>query len=142
SVCFDTGLVRMAAGWTGEFLDLSRAHLATMKGDSAARPKGTLQFATRVGPGWACDGKFDDPGADGQAPLPPTWAHYRGLYRHGERVVLSCSVGATDVLELPGGFTAGGRVAFTRTLHIGRCDRPMSVTVCDADDAAAIIDSG
>ncbi len=56
--------------------------------------------------------RFDDPrlqGRDGRryGPLPATWAKYRGLYQHGEKAVLSYTVGTTNVLELPAVTAAG-----------------------------------
>ena len=68
-----------------------------------------LQLANPSGPGWADPetGSFDDPrprGRDGRpyGPLPRRWAHYRGLYHNGDRVILSYTVGTTAVLESPG----------------------------------------
>src|SRR6516225_633108 len=38
ALSFDTDLLRMAAGWTGGFLDLSETHLTSSKGKWPARP--------------------------------------------------------------------------------------------------------
>src|SRR5262245_18690707 len=51
AVCFDTDLLRYYAGWTGGFLDLSRTHLTSYKGDWHALIEGNLLFSTRREPG-------------------------------------------------------------------------------------------
>lgn len=142
AVCFDTDTVRLAAGWTGGFLDLSRTNLAELKGDLAPRPAGQIQFGTRIGPGWAKSGSFADPRPGACGPLPAGWAHYKGLYRHGRQIVLSYSVGATDVLELPGSFASQDDVAFTRSFHIGKSATPLEVLVYDGAGTGSIISLG
>ena len=132
SVCYDTELLRMAAAWSGGFLDLSTTHLASLKGSTPTRVQGQLQFETSALPGWSTSGEFADPRPAICGPLPVQMAHYKGLYRHGEQVVLSYSVGSTDVLELPGSYVADGHLAFTRTLKIGKSKVPLSLLVCNA----------
>ena len=61
-----------------------------------------IQFATGMTPGWANGEKYDDPRNPKDGPLPHESAHYKGVYLHGKQMVLSYSVGKTDVLELPG----------------------------------------
>ncbi len=61
-----------------------------------------------TGPGWAnpITGSFRDDqrvlGRDNRryGPLPGDWAKFRGLYHHGQQVILAYTVGATEVLEL------------------------------------------
>ena len=69
---------------------------------------GDALFATKPGPGWAKDGKWDDPRVGKEGPLPRDWAHYKGLYVHGDKVVLSYTVGDMDVLEMPEAFETEG----------------------------------
>jgi hypothetical protein len=134
SVCYDTDLLRMAAAWSGGFLDLSTTHLASLKGSTPARVQGEIQFGTTELPGWSTSGKFNDPRAAACGPLPVQWAHYKGLYRHGDKVVLSYSVGSADVLEMPGSYVADGQLAFTRTLRISESKVPLSLLVCEATE--------
>jgi len=89
AVLFDTETLRYVAGWTGGWLDLSKTHLATYKGELPPRVEGKIQFTNRPGPGWAKSGSFDDPRANGVGPLPREWAKYLGLYRHGSNVVFT-----------------------------------------------------
>ena len=44
---------------------------------------------------------------DAPGPLPLDWAKYKGLYRHGQQVVLSYSINGSDVLESPALETSG-----------------------------------
>ena len=134
AVCFDTATCRMAAGWTGGLVDLSRTHMTSLKGWWDATPRGPIVFSTKPGPGWAKDGSFADPRPHAIGALPKDWAHYKGLYRHGRQVVLSYSVGEVAVLELPGCVKVGGKLAFTRTFHIDKSDAPLQL---DLDDAEA-----
>src|SRR4051794_3805756 len=110
---------------------------------AAETVKGMMRFATKRGPGWAKGDDLDDPRqapsfSPGQhlGPLPKDWGHWKGLYRHGEQVVLSYTVGDCDVLETPGVVGSGESPAFTRSFHVGKSDKPMTLVVCDVEGAA------
>lgn len=118
AVLFDTETLSYAAGWTGGWLDLSKTHLATYKGELPPRVRGKIAFTTKPGPGWAKNGSFTDPRTNGIGPLPRDRAHYRGLYRHGSNVVFSYTVGGVQVLDMPGKIDAHGGPEFTRTLTV------------------------
>ena len=139
AVCFDTDTMRMAAGWTGGFLDLSRTNLASLKGTSAATPGGELFFTCADGPGWSAGGGLDDPRPMKLGPLPPNLAHYKGLYRHGRQVVLWYSVGDADVLELPGSVGRDRIEAITRTIRVGPSNKPLTLLICDGDSNSASV---
>jgi hypothetical protein len=141
----DTG--RLAGGWTGDgFIDWEGINFNTRH---VVRPRtiGDLQFALADGPGWAnpATGTFDDArvtGADGRrfGPLPREWVRYRGLYRSGERVVVSYTVGDAAVLEthdlerLP---TTNAPV-MVRTLNIGRSARDLILRVANTGTAVGV----
>jgi hypothetical protein len=135
AMCFDEDTCRMAAGWTGGFLNLSKTHQASLKGSWDATPGGPIVFSTKIGPGWAKGDSFADPRTHAIGPLPKEWAHFKGLYRHGRQVVLAYSVGNVDVLELPGSVAVGGELAFTRTIRVGKSDAPVKLELCDAEGA-------
>ena len=139
AVCFDTDTLRLAAGWTGGFLDLHRTNIAGQKGNGDAMPAGPITFTSPDGPGWARDGRFNDPRPGGLGPLPREWAHYQGLYRHGKQVVLAYSVGGANILESLAAVVAGKQVRFSRTFHVQRSASPLSMVVCDAGGAPARI---
>ncbi len=147
-VVYDHDTLRLAAAWTGQgFIDWKGINF---NGQHQVHPRavGRVHVANPDGPGWANPG---DPGAgdrrivgrDGRryGPMPPDWARYRGLYRHGDRVVLSYTVGAADVLETPGledYHYRPGVPIFTRTLEIGPSAVGLSMRVGSARDSAAL----
>jgi len=105
---YDEDTPRVAGAWSGEqFIDYNAIML---NGKHAVHPRivGRLHFENKTGPGWGNpgDGGFDAPrflGRDDRpyGPLPRDWAHYKGLYHHGSRVIVSYTVGRTSVLEMP-----------------------------------------
>lgn len=139
TMCFDEDTCRMAAAWTGGFVDLTRTHQMSLKGWWDATPAGPIVFSTTNGPGWAKDGSFADPRPMHFGPLPKDWAHYKGLYRHGKQVVISYSVGNVDVLEMPGTVQIDGHIAFTRTIRVGASPQPSKLLVCNFGPAGAAL---
>jgi len=139
SVCFDTERLRMAAGWTGGFLKLPAGRDGLQ---GVPQVIGNIAFRTSMSPGWAGPkGEWTEAeppvikGNDiySSGPLPRNWAKWRGHYAHGDQVVLSYTVGASEVLEHPG-FSDG---IFTRQLEITRSPSksPMSLLLCEVSGA-------
>jgi len=133
AVCFDTDLLRYYAGWTGGFLDVSKTHLTTYKGSWHAVIQGDVTFSTALGPGWAMD-SFSDPRPIAAGPLPQEWGQFKGVYRHGERVVLNYLVHGVEVLDHPRAGMFEGTTLFSRTIVVGPTRQPLSVRVCDVED--------
>ena len=136
-ILFDTALLRYSAAWTGGFLELKGVAFDGAHGPSPATA-GTFRFGTRSGPGWAkpqtsSPADFADPRKLPFGPLPRDWARYKGLYRHGEKVVFSYRAGLADVLELPGIDGSGDGAVFTRTLHIGPTPLLHELLIAEAD---------
>jgi hypothetical protein len=134
SLCFDTNLCRVAAGWTGGFLKLMGTPFeGTHRPPEQSRPAldGVMKFKTLPGPGWAHQGDFKDPRPEPYVPLPADWARYRGLYVNGSRVVFSYTVGRCPVLELPGFHLQEGVWTFSRTFRLGPSPEPMTLLVCE-----------
>ena len=112
---FDRCQLRLAAGWMG-WLKHSDRRFALL---NTPTPAGPMVFSTAVGPGWA--------GPKGEwmrsirptAPLPREWGRYRGMYLHGDRVVLAYTVGGVDVRESPWLETAAGQTVLVRTVEVG-----------------------
>ena len=125
-VLFETDTLRYAGGWFGdEFIDW---RAVVLDGNHGSHPSvvGEVVFSNGVGPGWGrpSDGSFSDErvlGKDGlrYGPTARDWAHWKGLYVDGERVVLKYTVGDTEILELPGVEGAAGRRALSRTINLG-----------------------
>jgi hypothetical protein len=127
TVCFDTDLMRMSAAWTGGFVKLDARRYGLI---AAPKPEGEIQFQGPRGPGWAKDGKFDDPRAKKHGPLPKDWAHFKGMYVNGKRVVLKYTVGGVEVLESPWAFKEGNRTVFVRTFDVGPSSKEMQIELC------------
>jgi putative heme-binding domain-containing protein len=147
-VLYEHDTLRLAAAWTGQsFIDWNGIGF---NGRHQVHPKvvGRLHVANPDGPGWA---NPEDPdaedrrivGRDGRhyGPMPSTWARYRGLYRHGDRVVLAYTVGATDVLEMPRLETdpvQPGVPIFARTLEIGPSNVELSMRVAPQEVSVSL----
>jgi hypothetical protein len=136
AVCFDTDLLRVSAGWTGGFLKLRGTPFDGSHG-SWPEVNGTEIFGTKQGPGWANkDGEFKDPRSEPFGPLPSDWAKFKGLYRSGDKVVISYTVGDVPVLEMPGAEGLDTETpVLTRIFNVGPTTRPLTLVVCDMDDA-------
>lgn len=123
--CFDTERLAYLAGWTGGFIDVRKSSMhASAQGSSPVFPIGTNVFAAT------------------NPPARPAGAHYKGHFVHGEQVVLSYTVGGTDVLDSPGLETIGGASVFTRTLRIGRSSAPLAIFVGEGIEASLLDPSG
>jgi hypothetical protein len=133
---FDHDTLRVSAAWTGKgFIDWQGIHF---NGRHGIHPRlvGDVHFANPSGPGWADPetGSFDDPrivGRDGRryGPLPRKWAHYKGLYYHGQQRIIDYTVGSTRILEMPRLAMSQDMPVFVRSFNIGPRDRDLTLQV-------------
>jgi hypothetical protein len=144
-VVFDMDLLRIACGWNGAppkwygiIFGGEHGHVTSLNSEPV--------FRTPQGPGWAdYNGSFKDPRKDSIKPLPPPgplpreWAKYRGLYKHGDRVILSYSVGKTDVLEMPSLESHDSLKAFARTFHIGPSADSMNLMLAEVKGQRGLV---
>ena len=135
---YDTDLLNCTAGWTGGSIDW-RGIAFDGRHNAHASIRGTQAFANPVNPGWRSpQGKWEDTvrvrGLDKKpyGPLPRAWAHYKGLYVHGNKVVLSYTVGARGVFEMP---SLHGENVFIRNLHIAPGTSEIVMQVAQGTDA-------
>jgi mono/diheme cytochrome c family protein len=128
AIVFDTDLLRYSAGWTGNFVALKGV---VFDGEHWAYPRisGNQIFGNPMAPGWAKAGSFADPREYRFGPLPREWAHWKGLYLREKQVVLSYSVGATSILEMPSLERQDQAAAFVRTLNLGASGTTNAVQV-------------
>ena len=151
AVCFDTAMMRFSAAWSGGFLEFEPRRFGIIRFPKAA---GETYFVTPNVAGWANRGRFDPKPAEYTRPaleegytesgksivhLRKDWAHYRGLYTNGDRVVLSYTVGSTNVLESPWFVRADGHEAFIRSLEIGPSTSSLSMWVADPGSRVTVI---
>jgi hypothetical protein len=72
-------------------------------------------------------------------PLPRDWAHFKGVYHHGNQLVLSYTVGDASVLELPGYERSGEAIAFSRTLNIGKSSNDLRLRLAPEEIPVALV---
>jgi putative heme-binding domain-containing protein len=152
-VVYDQDTMRLAAAWTGHgFIDWNGVNF---NGRHEVHPRlvGEVAFANPNTLGWAnpFTGSFEADlrmtRRDGPpcGPLPRHWVHYKGLYKHGDRVILSYTVGQAEVLETAGLETNPvwkNRPVFTRTLSIGKSPHDLRVRVAPDDPQIAVALAG
>ena len=146
---FDHDLMRVAGGWTGKgFIDWDGI-LLNDKHETYPRTIGKLHFETPVGPAWANPGtgSFEDPrfkARDGRrfGPLPRKWTHYKGIYHHGNTIIISYTVGNSDILERLGMEQMNDQPVFTRTLNLSPSATTMQMRVAPIGTKVALIGTG
>ncbi|HYG76740.1 MAG TPA: DUF6797 domain-containing protein [Planctomycetota bacterium] len=138
-VCYDEETLRVAGAWNGGFIDYKGV---IFNGEHHAQPrnKTALKFQTKHGPGWAKDGSLADPRPEPNGPLPADWLKYKGLYLHGDMVVLSYTVGASSVLEMPGVVFVDDQPIFTRALNISASAKPIKILICEIDGGSGYVE--
>jgi len=153
-IAFEHDTLRVAGAWKGEgFIDWQGINF---DGQHWYWPRtvGEIAYETEDGPGWANPetGRFDDPrfvGLDGRrfGPLPREWGSFRGLYRHGDRVVVAYTVGSASILE---SHILGDGGDIVRILNVGKSERPLTLRLANhgtpinvqGSDAVVIQESG
>ena len=143
-VAFDADTMRLAGAWTDGSLALVGLPFT---GGHGAYPsvRGDKVFHLGARPGWAKAGDLKDPRAGDYPPLghlPKDWAHYKGLYMSGDKVVFKYTVGAADVWETSSLVSASDtEKAIVRTLRIARDGSSMTMVLANADANSAIKDA-
>jgi putative heme-binding domain-containing protein len=148
-VVYDHDTLRLAAAWTGRgFIDWNGINF---NGRHKVHPRavGTVHVANLDGPGWGNPSnqsfsELRERGRDGRSygPLPRGWARYKGLYRHGDRVIIAYTVGTAEILETPGlEFDLGSpdKPVFARTLDIGPSRDCLTMRVASKEVAVCVV---
>lgn len=146
---FDHDLMRVAGAWTGEgFIDWE-AILFNGRHNISPRTVGELHFENPVVPAWAnpAIGSFDDPRFTARdkrkfGPLPRDWAHYRGLYQFNDQVIISYTVGNSEILETFGLETLDDQPVFSRTLNLSASDKSLKMRIAPSSTTVALIGEG
>ncbi len=134
TVLFDTEMMRMACAIPSKTVMFNTYRDGL--GGAGHWVGSPYLFTAESGPSWADEeGNFEDLREGKKAgPLPRSWAQYRGLYRHGERVVFSYRINGVDILDMPWIEEVGGLKVFTRTLEINPSDLSLVLKICQARD--------
>lgn len=147
-VLFDHDLLRFTGFWTGEgFIDYEDILLDDQH-NVYPRTVGSVQIENPVTPGWANPktNSFADPrfvAVDGRpfGPLPREWAHYKGLYVHGDRMIIRYTVDDAVVLETYDLEDAGEPAVLSRTLNVAARSAPLAMRVAP-DSIPAVVQGG
>ncbi|MDB6015977.1 MAG: Cytochrome c oxidase polypeptide [Pedosphaera sp.] len=134
-MCFDTDLLRMAAGWTGDYLKFDGVAFSGAHGTHPSIA-GDQKFGTKQLPGVAdASGSFTDPRPEPFGPIPAATGRWDGLYPYGNKVVLAYTVGGTKVLEMPGSTVADGLTAFVRNFKTEKTKSAFALMICGVEGA-------
>ena len=147
---FDHDVMRVAGAWSGNgFIDWEGI-LFNGTHNISPRTVGDLQFENPVGPGWAdpISGSFIDNrflAKDNRrfGPLAREWTHYKGLYQHEGKTIISYTVGDALVLEMFGvEEMKDGTPVFSRTINIGPSKTKLKMRVAPISTTVALIGQG
>jgi len=119
NMLFDTDLCRMAAGWTGGYINTRGV---TFDGSHGGHPSivGKQSFGTAVVPGVSLTGVFTDARKEPFGPTDASVVRWDGLHVAGDRVQLNYTVASSIAIhEQPSARPAGGQTAYVRTFQIG-----------------------
>jgi len=145
-VLFDHDLLRLTGFWTGEgFMDYEGI-LLNDRHNIFPRTIGKIQIENPITPGWKNPktNDFMDPrfvAVDGRpfGPLPKEWAHYKGLYYHGDRVVIKYTVYDATVLETYDLEKEANPSVISRTLTISPASTELTMRIAPSDVAVALV---
>jgi len=119
NMLFDTDLCRMAAGWTGGYINTRGV---TFDGSHGGHPSivGKQSFGTAVVPGVSLTGVFTDAHKEPFGPTDASVVRWDGLHVADDRVQLNYTVASSIAIhEQPSARPAGGQTAYVRTFQIG-----------------------
>ena len=142
---FDHDLLRFTGFWTGGFIDYEDILLDDQH-NVFPRTAGTIQVENPIAPGWAdpVTGRFEDPrfvAVDGRpfGPLPRAWGHYKGLYHHGDRVVIKYTIGEAEVLETYDLEREDEMPIVSRTLNISASPQPLRMRIAPESTVVQLV---
>jgi len=148
-VLFDHDLLRLTGFWTGDgFIDYEDI-LLNDRHNIFPRTVGKVEFENPITPGWAnpATGDFADPrfvAVDGRpfGPLPRSWAHYKGLYHYGDRVVIKYTVGEAEILESYDLENEGLFPTVSRTLNVTAASTELRMRIAPSSVAVELTGGG
>jgi len=138
TVVFDTDLLRYSGGWIDGLIDFKDVEYNGWH-QSYPSIEGKLLWENKIGPGCAKDDSFEDIRPVPFGPLPRNWAHWKGLYLHDDKVVLSYTVGTRSVLETPSIESSEKGYAFARTIQLGPAASSTLVRIASITNGKASI---
>ncbi len=123
-VVFDRATMRLAAGWTGGYLQHSARRFALL--NTPTMPNGAkLVFNSSSAAGWANGENKIPPVVTPTAPI--GHVKYRGHYLNGDRVVFSYTVNGVGVLDSTRLDSVNGKSVMVRTLLVDPTDKSLAL---------------
>jgi hypothetical protein len=139
TILFDPELLRVSAAWTGGFIRFPRGR-GGLEGQISL--EGTIAFSSAYAPGWASGEIGADPRDNHQGHLPAAAGRWKGLFTHGDRVILRYLAGTAEILELPGAEMRGkGTTVFTRTFRVSKTTAPLTLLIADVAGGVGAVDA-
>ena len=141
-MCFDTDLLRWAAGWTGGYITEDGV---SFKGNHGTSPRiaGEQKFGTSPIAGWAdAKGSFADSRPEPFGPLPRKHVQWLGNYVANDQVVLSYKVHGVGILEQPGSIEKDGQTVFVRSIKYEDISADLVTMVCEVENAKGGMEDG
>jgi glucose/arabinose dehydrogenase len=137
-VAFDTDLMRMAAGWSGGFVDFKYTNIGNYKGDKTGAEviSGDIKFRTPELPGWSASAEATDPRPRKGGPLPADRGHYRGFYLHGNTAIFIYDALGRHTLESPELAKFNETPVFVRHFTVGPAQKGSMVLAAGSNDGA------
>ena len=144
---YDEDTMRVAAAYSGDsFVDWRGIAFDGSHGTHTSI-SGDIAFEMPDAPAWQHPRKqsWEDQriiGRDGRrfGPLPRDWVHYKGLYYHGDKVVVKYTVGENHFLEHPSILDYGDAPVFVRSFELlSSKDRLVARVAPDRSDLAVWI---
>lgn len=145
---FDPDLLRMSAGWTGDFVSMSTMAQVSYdrpnnKSNGIPRVLGRPVFGTGLYPGWAgAEPTFEDPRPPGPNPADPgrgpfadSRGEWKGVYTAGTDAILSYSIRGVGVREHPSSVRAGEEVGIARTFEVEETTDPLTLVAAEVPGA-------
>ncbi len=154
--CFDMDLLRWSVAWEGEFLPMvlpaqgSYHDFFQYNKNELPYPLGTPSMATGIYPGWSRNkpefGEVRDASQETEGlywgPIPTDLGRWNGVFIHNQSVILSYSIGPTEILELPGSVKHGHITALSRTFRIGKSASKLFVNIAEVLDGRKGVEGG
>lgn len=145
---FDTDMLRWAIAWTGDFMPMvTMAQISYQdfhnKNNLIPVIGGDSKIANGLYAGWSSpELQFTDPRTPptnpdllSWGPLPVERGRWNGIYLSGNEVLLSYSVGDTEVTEKPGTIQSENETAFTRTIQTTGRKKALTMVAAEVADA-------
>tara|TARA_R110002049_G_scaffold15981_2_gene64515 strand:+ start:5364 stop:8156 length:2793 start_codon:yes stop_codon:yes gene_type:complete len=136
--CFDMDLLRWSVAWTGEPISGLLPQISYQdyfnKENYVPEISGNPKMVSGVYPGWSVGSPtFKEVRKENQhregfywGPIPEKYGRWNGVYVHGNKALLSYSIGDAEIIEMPG---SEDRSVFTRTFRIGPSSWPLFLNV-------------